>query len=289
MLSDAAYVETNRDKYNMAHLYNQPDPRAYSNELGMFGYVIPGNAKPVFQELVARLRHDDRRSVCILDLGCSYGINAALLKHNLSMSQLYEHWGQEALAGVTPKEMIAKDKRFFDGLGTCEGISVIGLDPAEPAISYAKQVGLLDDGYALNLEKKPLPAEAAENLRSVELIISTGCVGYVTEKTFGRLLPAVTQGRLPWIGNFVLRMFSFDAIAEILKDWGYVTEKLEGRTFIQRRFTSPEEQKQLLERLRERGVDPAGKEAKGHLLAEFYLSRPAVEAAKIPIERLFAS
>ena len=148
---------------------------------------------------------------------------------------------------------------------------------------------LFRSGLAINLETEPLPASAEEELAPVDLVTSTGCVGYVTEKSFERLLPAITRDRQPWIANFVLRMFPFDAIEETLSGWGYITEKLEGQAFVQREFASTEEQGQVLEQLREEGIDPAGKEAKGNLLAEFYLSRPIKDAAEVPIERLFAA
>ncbi len=99
----------------------------------------------------------------------------------------------------------------------------------------------------------------------------------------------MTQGQSPWMGNFVLRLFPFDSIEASLEDWGYVTEKLEDRTFIQRRFTSSEEQGGVIDQLREHGIDPTGKETEGHLLAEFYLSRPAKDAADMPIERLLTA
>jgi len=166
---------------------------------------------------------------------------------------------------------------------------VIGLDQAESAVAYALEVGLLDEGLAVNLETEALPKAAAEDLALVDLVTSTGCIGYVTETSFESLLPHVMQGRPPWISNFVLRMFPFDPIEEVLKDWGYVTEKLEGRTFIQRRFAAAEEQEQVLEQLRERGIDPTGKEAEGQLLAEFYLSRPLHEVITTPIDRLLVA
>ena len=65
-----------------------------------------------------------------------------------------------------------------------------------------------------------------------------------------------------------------------------MTEKLEGQTFVQRQFASPEEQEQVLEKLREDGIDLTGKETEGHLLAEFYLSRPVKEVAEAPIGQL---
>lgn len=289
MSGDAVFEEINEAKANMDHIYDQPDPRAYFRELEKIGYAIPGTAKPIFQKLISHLQRRRDKPVHLLDLGCSYGVNAALLKHDLSMPELYDHWGQKALAEATHEEVVARDRRFFSDLDEQGDISVTGLDQAESAIAFAEEAGLLDEGLAVNLETEPLPEAATENLELVDLVTSTGCVGYVTEKSFERLLPAVTQGQSPWMGNFVLRMFPFDTIAETLKDWGYVTEKLDGRTFVQRRFASTEEQDQVIEQLRERGVDPAGKETEGHLLAEFYLSRPADEAAGTPIGPLLAA
>lgn len=290
MSSNTAFDEVNESKAKMDHIYDQPDPRPYFRELQKLGYVIPDTAKPVFRKLISHLRRLRRRSVHVLDLGCSYGVNAALLKYDLSMPDLYEHWGQEALADTAPEELVISDRRFFDSLDEHDDISsVVGFDLAESAIAFGEETGLLDEGHAVNLEMEPLPAMATENLAEIDLMISTGCVGYVTEKSFERLLPAITEGQSPWIGNFVLRMFPFDSIGETLTEWGYVTEKLEGRTFLQRRFASDEEQQHLIQQLRRRGVDPRGKEAEGQLLAEFYLSRPANDAAEMPIEELLSA
>lgn len=289
MTDDPAFTEINDAKTNMDHIYDQTDPRAYFRELKRVGYAIPGSAKPIFQKLIFRLRNKTNDTVRVLDVGCSYGINAALLKHDLSIDDLYDHWGQEKLADATPEEVIEKDKDFFAGLDEVEDIEVIGLDVAENAVAFAEEAGLLDEGLAVDLESKPLPEAAKEELAPVDLVTSTGCVGYVTEKSFNRLLPAVTRGQRPWFANFVLRMFPFDAIEETLKNAGYVTEKLKGQTFVQREFASSEEQEQVLEQLREQGIDPTGKETEGHLLAEFYLSRPKEDAAQFPIKQLIAT
>ena len=288
MSGDTAFEVINEAKANMDQIYDQPDPRAYFRELRKLGYAIPGHAKPIFQKLVSHLRRRPDDKVHILDLGCSYGVNAALLKHDLSMSELYEHWGSKALSEVTPEEVVAHDQRYFGDLDEAEDIEVIGLDQAKSAIAFAEEAGLLDGGLAVNLETEPLPGPAEEELASVDLVISTGCVGYVTERSFDRLLPAVTQGRPPWMGNFVLRLFPFEPIEASLNDWGYVTEKLECQTFVQRRFASAEEQERVLDQLCDRGIDPTGKETEGHLLAEFYLSRPANEVTEAPVGRFVA-
>lgn len=284
MSGDTAFEVINKAKANMDHIYDQPDPRAYFRELRKLDYTIPGLAKPIFQKLISHLRHRPMDTVHVLDLGCSYGVNAALLKYDLSMSELYEHWGNRALIEATSEEVVAHDRHFFGNLDEPGDIEVIGLDLAESAIAFAAETGLLDEGLVVNLETDTLPESANECLATVDLVMSTGCVGYVTEKSFDRLLPAVTQGQAPWMANFVLRLFPFDAIEETLNDWGYVTEKLEGRTFVQRQFISADEQEQVLEQLCERGIDPTGQEAEGNLLAQFYLSRPANELAGTPIE-----
>ena len=289
MAGDIVFEEINEAKANLNHIYDQDDPRAYFRELKKLDYAIPGAAKPIFQKLISHLRRHRDDTVRILDLGCSYGVNAALLKHDLSMEELYEHWGQKELADSASEDVIAHDESFFAEFDDTDGIEVIGLDQAQNAISFAEEVGLLDEGLAEDLETGPLSARGKEELATVDLVTSTGCVGYVTEKSFARMLPTLTEGRPPWIANFVLRLFPFDAIEATLNDWGYVTEKLEGQTFVQRRFASADEQEQVLEQLGDQGIEPTGKEIGGHLVAEFYLSRPAKDVASFPIARLLAA
>jgi len=289
MLNDRKFDESNDAKASMDHIYDRADPRAYFRELKSVGYTIPGAAKPILQKLIALLRRNADDTVRVLDIGCSYGINAALLKYDLTIEDLYVRWGQMAPARTTAEEIIEQDKEFFAGLERVEGIEVMGLDVAGNAIAFAEQAGLLDRGLALDLESQSLPEAAVEDLAPVDLVTSTGCVGYVTEKSFKQLLPALTEGRQPWFANFVLRMFPFDAIEETLGESGFVTEKLDGQTFIQRAFASDEERERILEQLIERGVDPTGKETEGNLVAEFFLSRPREDATRIPLDRLLSA
>ena len=102
----------------------------------------------------------------------------------------------------------------------------------------------------------------------------------------GSLLSIRPSGRHP---AAVLRSFPFDAIEERFRRWGYVTEKLENRMFFQRCFTSNIEQDAMLSNLRAQGIDPRGKEDRGALFAEFYLSRPASDAAAMSIDQLLGT
>lgn len=289
MSGDYQFDDINDAKVDMDHIYNEPDPRAYFSELRKLDYRIPGVAKPIFAKLIAALRLRRGGRVHLLDVGCSYGVNGALLKHDLSMPDLYDHWTRRELARATPDEVIAYDRRYFGSIHEARDVEMIGLDQAEHAVAFAKEIGLIDEGIVANLEEQPLPTTAEPDLEAVDLVTSTGCVGYVTEKSFNRLLPVVTQGETPWIANFVLRMFPFDSIEETLSAWGYATEKLEGQTFVQRQFASNHEQQQILDELRTRGIDPAGKESAGELHADFYLSRPVEDVRTLPLPELLAA
>ena len=290
MSEDDSVANTRNPKTNMDHIYNHPDPRAYFSELRKLDYATPSAGKPLFLRLIERLKGSPDKSVRVLDLGCSYGVNGALLKHDMTMLELYEHWGQERLQDISPEEVVAFDRRFFGTREEARDFEIIGLDRAERAVAFAEDIGLIDDGVVANLEEHPLPDAAMPGLADVDLMTSTGCIGYVTEKTFERLLPAVTRGaRAPWMANFVLRLWPFASIEATLSDWGYVTEKLPARTFKQRRFVNDEEREQVLVRLRERGIDPSGKEAEGHLHAEFYLSRPTDDIRQVSLDTLLVA
>lgn len=272
----------NVGKVRMDGIYDQPDPRAYFATLSKLDYVIPQAGKPVFERLIARRREaTGRDAVKLIDLGCSYGVNAVLLKHGLTMRDLYRHYsGQEHLDRAS---LVARDRRVF-GRPADADLEIVGIDQAANAIAYGLDNGTLDAGIAADFEQRtPIAAEPA-TMEEADLIVSTGCFGYVTHVTLGRILDATRRSR-PWMAHFVLRMFDFARARAMLAAHGYVTEKLDG-LFAQRRFASPEERARVLANVRARGLDPEGAEATGWYFAEMFVARPRVEAEALPLERL---
>ncbi len=120
-------------------------------------------------------------------------------------------------------------------------------------------------------------SEAAKAaVEGADLIITTGAVGYVTERTFVRVLGAI-NGRPPWLATFSLRQFPFESIAEELKLFDLQTEHLANRHFVQRAFKDEEEREGAIGAVRAVGCDPEGLETTGAYFADFYLSRPIRE------------
>ena len=273
-------------KASFDHIYNEPDPRPYFQTLEKVGYEIPAHGQGMFSMLVAKLRQrTGRQDMTVLDLCCSYGVNAALLNHELSLEMLYQRYGSEELATLSSEELADADASFYAQRRRESPVRALGVDTAGRAVAYAQRAGLLASGSDENLEiSDPSPALARE-LAHVDMITVTGGVGYISEHTFARTIDRTET--TPWVAAFCLRWVSYDPIAKVLGRYGLVTEKLV-RTFPQRRFADEGERAYVLGELARIGVDPTDKEAEGCYHANFYLSRSAAEVRDEPLEELDA-
>ncbi|HLT77085.1 MAG TPA: hypothetical protein VKZ87_06840 [Ferrovibrio sp.] len=282
------FTEINRSKADFSAIYVQPDPRAYFRTLGTLGYVIPHLARPVFDQLIEARQRAKGGPITVLDLGCSYGVNAALMKYAVSYDQLTERYDALSFMPLGSDEIRSLDRHYFAAWPRRRDIRVIGLDVSKEAVSYAEACGILDVGIVADLERDEVPAWAARELAKVDLIVSTGCVGYITSRSFDKLAVCTANGEAPWVASFVLRMFDYSDIARTLQRQKLVTEKFEGATFVQRRFRDEEEMRGTLEALGARGISAAGKEADGLFHAELFCSRPEAEVRAQPLNRMLS-
>ncbi len=275
-------------KASFDEIYDRPDPRAYFETLQQLDYQIPQHGQGVFLALMESRRetYGEESPHDVLDLCCSYGINAALLNHRLRLDDLYEHYASAQMASLSSFELAALDRAFYAARRRPGRALSVGVDAAANAVSYAVQVGLLNEGFAENLENSEPSAALQAAAARVGLITVTGGIGYISQRTFQRILNCATEP--PWIAAFVLRMVSYEPIAEALSHYGLVTEKLATRTFPQRRFAHSEERQYALDELARVGVDVSGKEEGGYYHAELFVSRPAWDAAEMSLESLVA-
>jgi carnitine O-acetyltransferase len=270
-------------KVSLDHIYTQPDPRGYFGTLRKLGYCIPQVAKPYFARLIDEYRTSQLVPMpTVLDIGCSYGINAALLKFDLSMDELYERYGAPEAGSQTRSSLLARDRELMRSRNRLRHTRFVGLDRSHPALSYALLAGFLDVAVHADLERYDPDELQREQLAEADLVISTGCLGYVTHRTIARVASARGE-RKPWMAHFVLRMFPFEPVAESLAGLGYETVHLEG-VFKQRRFASAQEQSLVLDTLSTVGVDPGGLETEGWLYAQLYVSRPRPTKARLFVD-----
>ncbi|MEU8917886.1 hypothetical protein [Streptomyces nigrescens] len=277
---------TDWGKADFEAIYNCPDPRRYFTTLHPLDYQIPHHGQAVFRAVAETLqRHrSDRPPLNVVDLCCSYGVNAALLNHRLSLSDLYGRYAAPGPGMPTTGQLIEEDRTFFATRRRAEPFRITGIDSADRAVGYARSVGLLDHGFAENLELDEPSPELRQVLAGTDLITVTGGVGYITARTFGHLVDSVSAP--PWVAAFVLRTVSYQPVSALLARAGLVTEKLTTRTFRQRRFADGGERRATFDALAGLGLSTAGKESDGFYHAELYLSRPAADVAALPLEEL---
>ncbi|MGG2460831.1 hypothetical protein ACO0M4_13605 [Streptomyces sp. RGM 3693] len=275
-------------------IYGQPDPRAYFSALGALGYRTPHHAQSVFRRLLPLVGFPEVAErpagqeggppATVLDICCSYGINAALLNHHVTLEELYDRYTSPQVARLTTAELIESDREYYATRRRPDAVPVVGLDIATPAIAYGRAAGLLDAGFAENLEVAPPTTALYRATRGTRLITVTGGASFLSARTFGPLL----EGRLepPWVAAFVLRTGSYQNIADGLALWGLTTEKDTSRTYPQRRFTDADEQRYALAAVSAAGDDPRGKETDGHFHTALHLTRPAAHAVARPLHTL---
>jgi SAM-dependent methyltransferase len=286
MNKSASYARLNEIKMDFSDLYTSTDPRKYFQYLGQLDYIIPHLAQPIFDQVIRARGEMQAEPVTVLDLGCSYAINGALMKYALDYEALRQRYTAPALQSLSSAELNALDRHFYRAWPKHPGVRVIGLDISQNAVRYAEDCGILDLGLSVDLESRDLSPKEAELLAGVDLIVSTGCIGYVTAKTFQRLATTYRRGRAPWVASFVLRMFPFDDIAATLGEHGLITEPYEGATFVQRRFANREEMEATIRAVEARGLDSYGREAEGLYHANLFISRPEEEIERLPIQKL---
>src|SRR5690606_24301522 len=97
----------NRGKAVFDDIYTMNDPRSYYSVLGALDYMIPDVAEPVIRQLLdARAGLHGHENV-VLDIGCSYGINAAIHRFPTSFGYLHQRYARREMMELEADELIA--------------------------------------------------------------------------------------------------------------------------------------------------------------------------------------
>lgn len=268
-------------KADFNSIYTAPDPRPYYTTLAELDYRIPGEAMALVERAIAAMGDTPE----ILDLACSYGINGAILRTGASYDELASHYADPALVDISTDELRERDRGLF-GPRLKPSRVVRGLDASAPAVQYAADVGYLNAGWAEDLEAGDPSADFAADVARTRLITCTGGIGYLGVPTFARVLGVLDDPRNVWLMSFVLRMYSFEEIADECARYGLVTERVPG-VLRQRRFADEVEERTAVEAVRLRGIDPTCYESDGWYVADAFLTRPASAVRDLPLESLF--
>lgn len=268
-------------KADFDEIYTAPDPRRYYRTLGEYDYQIPAHSGAVFGQLADAFAAGPNPRV--VDLCCSYGVNATVLKHDLEFDEIVGRYSDPSVDDLESAELLALDQEWYATHQQDDPARVSGVDSSAPAIFYATTAGLLDAGFAEDLEMSdPSPALAHE-LRDADLITVSGGIGYITDRTIDRVLGCA---RTPRLAVLCLRWVDFAPIVDAGAAHGLVTERLDEATFPQRRFADTDERLHVQHELDRLGIGQKGREADGYHHTDLYVLRPEHEVQTRPLDAL---
>lgn len=277
----APVIKLGSRKTDFNDTYDRSTPETYYRVLRSFDYMIPELARPFIKRSLETIRKTlHSRPVRVIDLCCGYGVNAALLNHDVDMDDLYDRYTDWPRPDLLPKTVIEEDRRLFAARRKSPlEAELIGVDIATNALSYARETGLLAEALALNLERDYPDARTRELFGGADMVTVTGGLSYIGQSTFERVLDCFPPNRRPWVIWFPLRHVNIDNVTETLARFGLKTERM--ATLPQRRMTDAGERNLVLQQLKEAGLDPHD-EKEGYLHANCMISRPDPFSQRMP-------
>lgn len=254
--------------------YDQPDCRAYYRMLRRLGYANHAHAVPVFRAVLIELcRLRGLEAPNVLDFASSYGIVTALMKHDISAESFLDRYADSDLDDIAPSEMLDRDRAWLAGLPQRHpGACFRGIDVAGNAVTYAREAGLFDHGFAEDLQAFTPSAALHACVEETDLIVECGSVAHLMPQALDRLLSRAKKR--PWLVTSPVRGNERKAAFEVMADHGLVVETLALPPFPHRRFENKDEQARAISIARAAGHETDGVETTGSFFAQIYVARP---------------
>ena len=271
-----AIVNELKVKKDFTDIYTQESPCGYLTEMKKLGYSISDSTKPLYNSIVEELENKLSRPINILDLGSSYGINSALMKYNLTMTELNNFF-------LTETEPTKKEtKQFYEKCTSDDKMCFYQIDISDEALKFSEEMGLCEKGIKVNLDDEKL--DLLELLPKVDVVIATGCIGYIGYMAFVNLLKVIknrqsnsigdkTEYNSPIFAFSVLRMFDMNDIEKTFERYNYSIVKRDMKPIIQRKFSDIKEKDETVSILHGMGINTREYEDDGNFYADFYIAK----------------
>ena len=227
-------------KLSFAELYCSTHPLPYLTEMRRLHYDLPTACSSyidaAIKDFLSTKKKENALVTCaVLDIGCSYGLNAARFLHGENVEGWYARLSslREAISLDTAATC---DRFFFSRNQDPQQTFFDGLDTSVNALNYAKNVGLLRRTYNCNLEN-PLE-NVPDDFPHYDIWIATGCVGYISEQSFRKLLEVQRPTAIVFS---CLRAVDSSKILLCFQEFGYRVDVVNGLPVSQRIFDDGEE------------------------------------------------
>ena len=272
------YETENQSKACFDNVYTAPTPHDYIAMMAKNGYEIGEQARPYCIAAAELLRKHTENAwpVQMLDIGCSYGMGSAFVKYGCSFDEMVAFFSTRA--PQDPHAACEVMRAWINVTPMPYDIRCVGLDCSEPAVRFAIRAGLLDGGIVRDFENPDITPNTEERswLRSCNLLISTGAIGYLTDRTMAHVVQHAGQDHPSEFGPLavltILRMFDATPIRDVFEKHGFRFEKVPGIMLPQRRFTDENERRGVLKILHDKRIDTGEWENQGKQFAELFVA-----------------
>ena len=263
-------------KKDFTDIYTQNSPCSYLKEMDKLDYDISDATKPLYNAIIEQLEEELSRPINVLDLGSSYGINSSLMKYDLTMSELNDFFLDET--EPTKKET----KQFYKECTSNDNLNFYQIDISKEALKFSEDMDLCERGMNVDLEAEKL--DLLGSFPKIDLVIATGCIGYIGYKAFANLLKVIKNRQSNYVESekeytppifafSVLRMFDMKDIEEVFGMYDYSIVKSDIKPIHQRSFSDSKEKTDTISILHDMGINTKKYEDDGNFYADFYIAK----------------
>ena len=281
-------LPTHKDDFD--RVYDLEDPSRYFTALRPSDYRMPEVLARALKAIhrPVRAARGTGDALRVLDFACGYGAIGALLRHDVSMAEIYARYGERHWRPVDGRRYWEADVSYFATRRKTPAMFELGgTDIAGVALEYAEVLGFLDCSFHENLVDHA-PSEAMERfLRDVDLIVESGSLGDLLPVAFERILDACADaGGRPWFLYCPRPDVDWAPLNALWVERGYRRESLGTEPVRYRKALAAQEQSDMLRVTRELGLEDGAVMRDGYLLVDMTLARPEADIGNAPIARL---
>ena len=223
----------------------------------------------------------------VLDFACGYGAIGALLRHDVSISALYAHYGARQWQPADGRRYWADDIAFLAARrAETAAFDIGGIDIAGNALAYAAALGFVDRAYPENLVEDAPSDGLARFLQGVHLVVESGALGVLLPDAFARVLDCAGGDRPPWFLYSPRPDVNWTALHELWAARGYRTESFLGAPVRYRKPLEAQEGADMLRRSRGFASPTRAIMQGGYFLVDMTLARPEADIDNPPPARL---
>ena len=281
-----------KHKHDFGRVYDLEDPSPYYTALRPGDYRMPQVLARTLKALHYPMASARGAGHCLrmLDFACGYGAIGALLRHDISMHDIFERYGQRHWHRADKRTYWRSDIDFFSPWRN-ESVryEIGGTDIAGVALEYAQALGFLDEVFHENLIEAVPSNRFRDFIRGTHLIVESGCsLGDRLPMAFERVLDVFGDAPGPWFIYSPRPDIDWEAMDKFWQVRDYQPESLSTVPVRYRKPLGAPEREDILHitRAMKRADETVMRD--DYLLVDMTLARPKSDAIKWPIDQFQA-